>query len=59
MCIAQVMENSGTRVSVELIDLESDGRDTINSLLLQELCSEAKLTPKLPDVRCCVLERVG
>ena len=49
-CVAQVMENSGTRVSVELIDTESDGRDTINSLLLQELCSKAKLTPILPAV---------
>ena len=49
-CVAQVMENSGSRVLVELIDSESDGKETINSLLLQELCSEAKLTPVLPEV---------
>ena len=50
VCIAQVMENSGARVSVELIDSESDGQQTINSLLLQDLCSQAKLTPILPEV---------
>ena len=50
VCIAQVMENSGARVSVELIDSESDGQQTINSLLLQDLCSQAKLTPVLPEV---------
>ena len=49
-CIAQVMDSSGTRVSVELIDTESDGKETINSLLLQELYSEAKLAPTLPPV---------
>ena len=52
-CVAQVMENSGSRVLVELIDSESDGKETINSLLLQELCSEAKLTPVLPEVSGC------
>ena len=56
-CIAQVMENSGSRASVELIDSESDGKETINSLLLQELCSEAKLTPVLSEVS--FLYRVG
>ena len=54
MCIAQVMENSGTRVSVELIDSDSDGKDTINSLLLQRLCPAAELAPKLPEVSLCV-----
>ena len=53
-CVAQVMENSGSRVLVELIDSESDGKETINSLLLQELCSEAKLTPVLPEVSGCL-----
>ena len=54
MCIAQVMENSGTRVLVELIDSDSDGKDTINSLLLQRLCPAAVLAPKLPKVSLCV-----
>ena len=54
-CVAQVMENSASRVLVELIDSESDGKETINSLLLQELCSEAKLTPVLPEVSGCFL----
>ena len=49
-CVAQVMDSSGTRASVELIDVDSDGKETINSLLLQELCSEAKLAPTLPMV---------
>ena len=57
VCIAQVMESSGSRVSVELIDADSDGQETINSLLLQELCSEAKLSPKLPQVT--LLIRIG
>ena len=44
------MDASGSRVAVELIDSESDCRETINSILLQAFHPTATLTPELPNV---------
>lgn len=54
-CIANMMDSSGMRVSVELMDPEAE--QTINSILLKAFHPVATLVPQLPTVSTSRLDR--
>ncbi len=47
-CIANIMDSSGMRVAIELMDPEAE--ETMNSILLKAYHPVATLVPQLPTV---------